>query len=48
MNVNEECLLQYLNNPERLDTTTEILSKMTNPMEYKSSNDRINLNLKQF
>jgi hypothetical protein len=42
MNVNEECLLKFLNNPGRLETTT---NQLKNTILYK--NDKIIINNKE-
>ena len=38
MNLNEECLLQFLNNPDRLDNTTKKLSNYILLKNTKISN----------
>lgn len=45
MNINEECLLQFLNNPERLNLTTKELKKFIfSSNDIIINNNGINLN----
>ena len=38
MNVNEECLLQFLNNPKRLEITTKQLIKFRTNLTFQEGN----------